>query len=367
MKIVVPKNILNEAVSHLSSVVSAKSTMPILGHILMEASKKEKTLTLMATDLEVGVTAILPCECEKEGVLAVPAKKFADVIRELPDKDVSLTADEKRHMKIVCDRSRFSINGLPKDDFPALPVTNKELVFPLPQKTLREMISRTIYAVSTDETRYFLNGCYVIAQENLIRMIATDGHRLAYTQSTLKGSFKKGTSVIIPTKALQELMRNLDDEGEIEVALAENQVFFEMPGLRIVSRLIVEQFPNYEQVIPKEHTRRVVVNTQLLNDALRRVSLFSNQKSNSVRFHVSKDGIELSANTPELGEAAEEVPAVLEGEDLDIAFNARYVMDVLRAIDAEQISIDLANNLSPGLVKAVGNEDSLAVIMPMRL
>jgi DNA polymerase III subunit beta len=348
--------------------ISSRNTLPILSNFLLEATKEGVRFT--ATDLEVSIHCNVPAEVSSPGSVTVPAKKLLDIIRELPDKDVSFKLGDNNNVNLTCEKSSFKLNGLPKDEYPVLPKAKKDEGVNLSQAILADMIKKTIFSVSTDETRYVLNGVLFNLDASLIRMVATDGHRLALLEKTLSKPSPSKINHIVPAKALQELNKILAGEGEVNIQLHENQIIFSMPQIVLMSRLIEGQFPNYEQVVPKSSERTVTCTTELLSSATRRVGLMASDKSNSVKYTFAKSSLTISANTPEVGEAQEEIDIANSGDNLTVAFNARYILDVLKNLGAPECSIELTSNLNPGVFKPRSDADQvkyLCVIMPMRV
>src|SRR5258708_742648 len=277
-------------------------------------------------------------------------------------------------MILVCQKSSFKIHGLPKDDFPILPEVKKDKVFKVKGSLIQEMIRNTIFGVSTDETRYVLNGVFFQVEGGKLRMVATDGHRLAFIQKKLEGKTDDKSSIIIPTKALNELSKIIsdvakgkEDELVVEVVATDNQIKFIVEGVEIISRLIEGQFPNYEQVIPKESDKKVEASTSELASATRRVKILTSEKSNSIRYQIKPGNLTISSKTQDMGEAKEEMDVTYKGEEISIAYNAKYVLDGLKNIGTDTVSIELTQALSPGLLSPKGDTDYLCVIMPMRV
>lgn len=348
--------------------ISNRNTLPILSNFLLEATKEGLRFT--ATDLEVSIHCTVPAEVSSPGSVTVPAKRLLDIVRELPEKDVTLKLGENNNVTLNCEKSVFKLNGLPKDEYPVLPKSKKDEGVNLSQQVLSDMIKKTIFSVSTDETRYVLNGVLFNIDDALIRMVATDGHRLALLENTLTKPFHSKINHIVPSKALQELNKILVGEGEVNIQLHENQIIFSMPQIILMSRLIEGQFPNYEQVVPKTSDRSVRCTTESLASATRRVGLMASDKSNSVKYTFSRSSLTISANTPEVGEAQEEIDVTNSGENLTVAFNGRYILDVLKNLGSSDCVIELTSNLNPGVFKPGTKQDKsnyLCVIMPMRV
>jgi DNA polymerase III subunit beta len=373
MKVVVSRSDLQKGVSTVQSAVAAKNTMPILANILLEA--KENRFEFVATDLDMGIRMSVPAEVVSKGSITLNARKLSDICRELPDASVDIETDEGQKLTLVCQKTQFKIHGLPKDDFPILPELKKDKSFKIRGSLLQEMIRKTLFAVSTDETRYVLNGVFFQLEGGKCRMVSTDGHRLAYIQKKMEGKNEEKSSMIIPTKALNEVSKILSEVGKgkenddltVEITSTENQVKFVVSGVEIISRLIEGQFPNYEQVIPKETGRKIEISTGDFAAATRRVSILASEKSNSIKYKFSKGKTTISANTPDMGEAKEEIDLKYDGEEIAIAFNAKYVLDVLKNSGTAEMVVELTQALNPGLFRPKGDEDYLCVIMPMRV
>ena len=268
MKVVLNRSDFLRGINTVQSAVAAKNTMPILANVLLEA--KEKKLEFVATDLDMGIRCSVPAEVVEKGSITINAKKLSDIVRELPEASVDLEIDENHKMILVCQKSNFKIHGLPKDDFPILPEVKKDKLFKVKGSLIQEMIRKTIFAVSTDETRYVLNGVFFQAEAGKLRMVATDGHRLAFIQKKVEGKNEDKCSVIIPTKTLNELSKAVSEIGKdkeeevvVEIMATDNQIKFVVDGVEIISRLIEGQFPNYEQVIPKESDKKVEASTSV--------------------------------------------------------------------------------------------------------
>jgi DNA polymerase-3 subunit beta len=372
MKVVLTRSDLAKGILTVQSAVASKNTMPILANVLLEA--KDKRLEFVATDLDMGIRCSVPAEVVEKGSITINAKKLSDIVRELPDASVDLEIDDSHKMILVCQKSNFKVHGLPKDDFPILPEVKKDKVFKVNGSLLQEMIRKTLFAVSTDETRYVLNGVYFHVEGGKLRMVSTDGHRLAFIQKKLEGKNDDKCSVIIPTKALNELSKVISDVGKgkedevvVEVVATDNQIKFIVGGVEIISRLIEGQFPNYDQVIPKDSDKKVEASVSELAAATRRVAILTSEKSNSIRYQVKGSKLTISSKTPDMGEAKEEMDVTYKGEEISIAYNAKYVLDVLKNIGTDAVSLELTQPLSPGILRPKGDADYLCVIMPMRV
>ncbi len=351
----------------VSRAISTRATMPILGNVLIETMKNG--IKLIATDLELAIQAEVIAEVQEGGQVTLPARILAEIVGNLPESTVELKVkDGATQAEITCDASRFEILGLPPGDFPSVPRGESESIGSVDAELLRTMVRQTIFAVSTDETRPFLTGVYLLLDNAEMRMVATDGGRLALRKTLLGTPAKQKSGVIVPAKAMQELARALGaSTGEVGLAMADNQLLFTTPGVRIYSRLISGQFPNYQQVIPQEFKQRIRVRTDRLLQAVRRAAITARDSANVVRLGATGKKLTISSNTPEVGRAREEVEVAAEGEQVEAAFNARYLMDCLNNIDADELFFELTGPLSPGAIRPVAHTDYVYVLAPVRV
>lgn len=373
MKLTISKSELQKGLARIQSVVEKRNTMPILANVLLDAgNKKSKTLTLAATDLEVGIRGSHPADVEIAGKVTVSAKKLYEIVRELPNELVSLEVTENAYVKICCDRAQFALAGNAADEYPTLPNFSLGKTAPVQAVFLSEMIERTMYAASADETRYNLNGVYFeqLPTSGKVRMVATDGHRLAIVDRML-GTELSGleSGVIIPRKGLGELKHLLDEEDteEVELGFEGNSALVRKGEVTLVMRLIEGEFPNYQQVIPKETNINLTVVVETLARALRRVALLSAERSRAIKFELSDGQLRLSSNNPDLGDAQEEIDVDYAGEPITVAFNARYLMDALNSIKAKEVRLGFKDATSPAQLIPTDDDDALAVVMPMRV
>jgi DNA polymerase-3 subunit beta len=375
MKLSIPKNELQRGLARIQSIVEKRNTMPILANVLLNAGKNdanEGVLELAATDLEVGIRSVQPATVDEPGSVTASAKKLYEIVRELPDETVSIEVSADAYLKIHCARAEFTLAGNAAEEYPTLPKASPEGMVHVQAVVLSQMIERTMYAASGDETRYNLNGVFLeqLADTEKLRMVATDGHRLAYVDRAL-GSGLTGieSGVIIPRKGLAELKRLVDEEdaNEVEIGFEGNNGLVRKQGVTLVMRLIEGEFPNYRQVIPRESTHQLIVSTEVLAHAVRRVALLSSERSRAVKLELSSSLLRLSSNNPDLGEAHEEIDVDYAGEEFEIAFNARYLMDCLGALGAKEIRLVFHDQLSPAQIIPTDDEDTLAVVMPMRV
>jgi DNA polymerase-3 subunit beta len=363
----------SRALYRAQGIVEKKSTMPILGSVLLEAQEGDR-LRVSAFDLEIGVQTSHPAEVRKVGAVAIKHKELYDIVRSLPEKNLVLKREANNRVKLTCGAAEFNIVGQPAEDYPPFPRAENVPMVKIDPSALSEMIEKTQFAISADETRHNLNGVYFEAGENnVIRMVATDGHRLSMVQRALAEPFALKRGVIVPRKGLLELRRLLDEEGgEAQLGFTETSGVFRRGDVTMVMRLIDGAFPDYQQVIPKEAERVITIDRPRLLDTLKRMSLLSSDRStNAVRLELSQGMLKVSSQNPDLGDAKEEIPISYEGPALAIGFNARYLMDVLQVVDTAQVSVELADELSPGVVKPAGDPGEgaryTAVIMPMRI
>ena len=372
MELVVKKNDLLRELQLFQGIVERKNTIPILANVLMEAKGNE--IRMLATDLEVGLRSRCDAVVEKGGTLTLPAKKLYEIVKALPDTDVRITED-KNGVKVAADRFESRMQTLPKEDFPAVPEASGTFSATLPRAAIREMVAKTQFAITGEDTRYFLNGALFILQPGSMSLVATDGHRLALVnvdRPKTGGKAKESEDIraILPRKTLWELGKLLTEgEGDIHYERGENHLFFEMGGRMLISRMIDGQFPAFERVIPKGNTKRIEFERERLTNAVKRVALLSNERSRAVKFQLDKGKVEVTSSSPEFGEAKETLPVDYSDGSMQICFNAQYVMDFLGAVDTDNVALELKDEVSQAVMKPVGTEgyDYTYVIMPMRV
>jgi DNA polymerase-3 subunit beta len=339
--------------------------MPILSSILLVAQDDE--LQLVATDLEIGIRTSIPALVGEGGQVALPARLLGEIVGSLPPEAVEIRVEEGSHVEILCGRAQFAIQGLPASDFPKCPVSEGETICEVSTQALRTLIRSTIFAVSTDETRPFLTGVYLVSREGELVAVATDGGRLALRKARAQ-RVMRAWSGIVPAKAMNELHRLLGGlEATVPLQLVDGQLLVRCDKTQLWSRLISGTFPNYEQVIPKEFCLRLRVATDSLRAATRRVAITARDSASVVRL-VPQDGIlVLESNTPEVGRAREELAVQMEGTPVEVAFNARYLLEALGVIEAEEVTFDLTGPLSPAKLGPSGSEDYVYVLAPVRV
>jgi DNA polymerase-3 subunit beta len=366
MELTTSQDIFLRGLQKIQGIVERKNTLPILSHFLLTA--QAEGAVIHATDLELGYKGSLDATVNKPGTITLPARKTYDILRELPaGMQVTLAVENQGWVRLAAGTATFKVPCLPAEEYPALPRVDEADFVSLDSDTLEDMIHKTTFATSSDETRYTLSGVLLVSDGNSTTMVATDGHRLAHIKRPL--TLGRALRMIVPRKALEEVGRfALDSEAqEIELAALENHLVFQKGRSVLVTRLIEGQFPDYEGVIPKQFTRRVTVEHERLLRALRRVSLLSNEKTKPVKIEFERDSLTLRSNTPEMGEAVEQIPAAYDGEAMVMGFNARYLLDALAVMADEQIALELNDPLSPGVVRPLADDQYFYVIMPMRV
>ncbi len=364
MEIKISKSAFVKSLNMVGGVASARaSALPILGNILIE-SKLKGEIQLVGTDLEVGISTILPADVKTEGSITIPSKKLYDIIRELPEDEIEITVAKNNAVNIRSGKAFFKIMGLGKEDYPKFPEFDEKEAIEINQAVMKEGLALTSFAISNDETRYVLNGILVSIKGKQIHFVATDGRRLAFVNKELEKN-QKPYEMIIPNKAVQELQKILTWDGVVKVIPANNQVVFHFGDTLLISRMIEGKFPNYEQVIPKDEKTLSLTNREELLSAVRRASLLTSNDSPAVKLDFIKGKMLISSRAPNLGESKEELPAETNGKELTIGFNPNYLADALKHLDIETVSLSLTDSDKPGLLK--GKEGYLYVIMPMQL
>jgi DNA polymerase-3 subunit beta len=363
MKFRIAKEAFLDGLQQVQHVVSSRTTLPILSNVLIEAG--DEGLRLTTTDLDVGVSGTAKAEVSKPGATTLPVKRLVNIIRELPSAEIEVSVDNKNVASIKSGPSFFKIIGLPDGEFPPLASFDDAKEYKIPQAIFRNGLKKTSYAISTDETRYVLNGIFTSFKEGKLTLVATDGRRLAMVDHELEFPSSHEVDFIVPTKAVQELQRLLSTEGELMLKLSDNQVCFEIGTSIIVSKLIEGNYPNYRQVIPGESKERLTLSREQLLETTRRVSLLSSEKSNSVKLTFGQNQVDVMANSPDIGEANETLEVKYEGKQFSIAFNPEFLMAPLKNLEEDEVHLDLIDEMSPGVLRT---EDAfLYVLMPMRV
>ncbi len=367
MHIRVEQNAFVDALAPVQGVVEAKKTLPILSHLLLEASPD--AVWLFGTDLDVGVRRRLAADVIKPGAVALSAKKLYEIARELPQAPVELHVDPDLQVAIRCQRTSFRMKGLPRDEFPSLPDLKRDGDVAIDIQIFRDMLRKTLFAVSSDQTRYALTGVLLQVLGQEIRTVATDGHRLALLRVPYPNG-KSGTTLeaLVPKKAMVEAAKITREDGsDVHLWLADNQLILEQETSTLVARLIDGQVPNYDQVIPQPSPNRITIGAEALEGALRRTSAIMGERSTATEFDFRKGVAAISCINLDLGEAHEEIEVGYDGDDFKVGFNARYILEFLAAIDTSEVILSIADPLSPALFRPAGDDTYGCVIMPMRI
>jgi len=372
MQFTIEREVFLKALARVQGIVEKRNTIPILSNVLIEARDNEVELT--ATDLEVGMRATYPASTTKSGKVTVSAKKLYEIIKELPEGEVSLSAKENCWIEIRCGKALFNIVGLSADEFPYFPQADQAKFISLPSKVVGDLLEKTAFSISTDESKYNLNGIFFqnleVENRQLLRLVATDGHRLALIQRELEGTeseeLQKG--VIFPKKGIFEL-RKIAEEGDADIQLGfmDNNAIIQKDQTVIIMRLVDGEFPDYTRVIPQPQEQPARIPREKFFHALRRMAILSSEKSRGVKVMLQPGRLEISSSNPELGDAREDLEIDYSGQEISIGFNSRYMLDILQVQKEDEIMLQVKDNISPGMITPVEDDDFLAVVMPMRL
>jgi DNA polymerase-3 subunit beta len=361
-----------QGLSRVQNIVERKNTVPILSNVLIDGTGDK--LKMLATDMEVGISGFIEASIKSQGSVTLSARKLFEIIKELPaESTVTVQVKEDNVSEITCGNSSFELKGLPADDYPSLPTYEDGNFLTLNAENFKDMIKKTIYAASTDETRYNLTGILFEMEEEdgngVLRLVATDGHRLAKVEKRAEGNIRPGESVVIPRKSLNEVRRLLEEGSDemVEVDFQKQHGVFRKDSIVLTTRLIDMSFPNWKQVVPEEKAFVAEADRESMIHAIRRVSLLSSERSRAVKFAFSGGTVTIHINNPDLGTATETVPITYGGDDVEVTFNARYMLDALTSMNTETVELGLKDELSPCVVSQKGQEDYLSVIMPMRI
>lgn len=369
MQFTTPKNELLDVLQRILGVVPVKTTIPILSNILLEL--KDDELAVSGTDLEISISSTIKVSGHVDGAVAIPAKVFSDIIRELPDVPINITLEDNNRVRIEAGKGVYRVAGEPHEDFPQINVEESEKEFVISGDKLYRLIDKTIFAISSDELRPALTGVYVEIRSNEVRFVGTDGHRLS--KMIVKDfSFEEyERSVVVPSKTLNLLLRSLEGNKMVKVKIGEDHIVFGLDGTLINSKLINSQYPNYERVIPIDNDKRLIVNKDLLHSTLRRSIIFSNTLTHQVRFDITPSTATIIAEDIEFGgEAKEELPVQFDGESMSIGYNAAYLIDVLRHIDTDEVIFELMSSGTAAIIyptEQKEKENVTMLLMPMRL
>lgn len=368
MKIEIDKKDLLNLIGKTQNVVEKRNTMPILVNVLLEADQDH--LKVFATDLEVSLTDQTKAKVSQPGKVAVSAKSLFEIAKELSEGFITLIKKDNNWLEIKQGKYTSKIVGISADEYPIFPTNNSQSFINIEAKILKEMIDKTIYSVSNDETRYHLNGVFFeMNPQTGLKMVATDGHRMSLVSKSsneMKSAISQG--VIIPRKGLNEIKKILEGiDGNVEIAIEGSQFILKHASTILMIRLIEGKYPNYQQFIPQKLPQKIMINREAFLTSLKRVSLLANQKSKAVLLNMSSGKMEISSNNPELGDAKEEIEIEYSGSDIKIGFNAKYITDILTSMDQEKVDFELNDQLSPGLVRPHNDASYTCVIMPMRI
>ncbi len=366
MRLTISREKLQEALSAVAAAVPTKTTLPVLGNILLETT--EKGLRLSGTDLDIGVSTEIVADIEVQGAITVPAKKLVEIVRELPPSPVKLGAVGEQRVTLECGRSRFKLLGLPRDEFPAFPSVDFSKAWHVKSGDLQVLISHTAFAVSSEESRPILNGVLWEIREGESRMVATNGHRLAKMEMPYSGSITG--DFIIPPKALEQVRRLFPADEELEIAKGENHLAFRSPFTSVFTRLIEGPYPNYDQVIPRDNDRVAIIDKSALQSALKRMAVVASDQTHRVKLSFNSALLKFSVTTPDLGEGQDELPIQYDGDPIDIGFNGMYLLEILRYMPTEEVRFtfkepERAATLEPQNWQEPGKY--FCLVMPLRL
>ena len=369
MRVTIERSAFLKALTHVQSVVERRNTIPILSNVLVQAQGGEVKLT--ATDLDIEIVESVPAEVSKGGATTVPAHMLYDIVRKLPDgAQLELEQSGDNRVAIFAGKSRFALQALPHEDFPDLAAGDFPHRFSIGAADLRGLIEKTRFAISTEETRYYLNGIYLheVPAANMLRAVATDGHRLAQAQIARPEGAAGMPGVIVPRKTVLEVVKLFEGaDGDVEVSLSASKIRFAAGDLILTSKLIDGTFPDYERVIPRNNDKVLELDTKTFASAVDRVSTISMEKGRAVKMQIGGHKVTLTVNNPDSGSAEEEVPCSYEADPIDIGFNSRYLLDVASQVKAEALVFNLADAGSPTIIRDPGDEQALYVLMPMRV
>lgn len=362
MKFLTTKETLFNGIQIVHNIAGTKVNLPILSNILLETTNGK--IRMVTTDLDIGISCEYPVEIVESGSITVHTKRFSDIIHELPEGKLVLSVKKNNMVTIQAENCEFKISGLPKDEFPKLPEFKDREAVKIRQALLKEMFVKTSFAASKDETRYVLNGILFEIENDKISLIATDGRRLAIIEKDINTGLKRKISIIVPIKTINELNRNLKEEGDVLIVLGENQVLFDLGSIHIISRLIEGQFPNYKQVVPAEQKDKIKLDREKFLLVLKRAAILSTQDYQVAKLEVFKNKLVVSKSTPDIGESREELSSEYSGKEMIVGFNPAYLIDVLKNLQEIAVNLEVTDPEKPGVIRAEGY---LYIVLPMRL
>jgi DNA polymerase-3 subunit beta len=368
MRFTISREKLQEGLSAVTASIPGKTTLPVLANILVETT--ERGIKLSGTDLDIAVSTEVAADVETAGAVTIPAKKLSEIARELPPAPVRIAAIGEQRITLECGRSRFKLLGLPRDEFPTFPSVRFDESWRIHSGDLQKLISHTVFAVSTEESRPILNGVLWELRPKVMSMVATNGHRLAKMDVPITSDSAPSNDLIVPPKALEQVRRLFPAEEELEIGRGENHIGFRSPFTAVYTRLIEGPYPNYEQVIPKDNDRVAVADKAALVSALKRMSVVASDQTHRIRMSFNSGMLKFSVQTPDLGEAQDELPVRYTGDQLDIGFNASYLLEILRYIPTDEVRITLKAPERAATLEPEGWSDSasyLCLVMPLRL
>jgi DNA polymerase III subunit beta len=368
MKLKITRDNLQQGLAAVAASIPTRTTLPVLSNILIDVS--EDSIAMSGTDLDIAVSVTVPAEVDEGGSLTVPAKKLQELARELPEHPVRISTKGDR-LELSCGRATFRLNGMPRDEFPTFPTVDFSQSWKVPGKLLHELIRQTSFAVSTEESRPILNGVLWQLADDEMRMVATNGHRLARIKVAASASGAPRVDLIVPPKALAQVERLFSADDEIEVARSENHIGFRKDGTQVFTRLIEGPYPNYEQVIPKDNDKHAIADRNQLVQALRRMAVVASDQTHRVRLGFTSNTVRFSVETPDLGEAHEDLEVEYGGEPLDIGFNASYLLEVLRYMPTDEVKLTFKAPERAATIEPANTPpdapDYLCLVMPLRL
>ena len=368
MRFTISREKLQEGLTAVTATIPAKTTLPVLANILVETT--ERGIRLSGTDLDIAVSTEVAADVEAMGAITIPAKKLSEIARELPPSPVKIAAAGEQRVTLDCGRSHFKILGLPKDEFPSFPAVRFNESWRIRSGELQKLISHTSFAVSTEESRPILNGVLWELRPEMMRMVATNGHRLAKMELPIKTAAAPSSDLIVPPKALEQVRRLFPEDEELEIARGENHLGFRSPFTSVFTRLIEGPYPPYDQVIPRDNNRIAVADRTALMSALRRMSVIASDQTHRIRLSFNSALVRFSVQTPDLGEATDELPIRFTGDPLDIGFNANYLLEILRYIPTEEVKLTFKAPERAATLEPEGWSDPasyLCLVMPLRL
>ena len=368
MRFTISREKLQEGLTAVTATIPAKTTLPVLANILVETT--ERGIRLSGTDLDIAVSTEVAADIEAPGAITIPAKKLSEIARELPPSPVKIAAAGEQRVTLDCGRSHFKILGLPKDEFPSFPAVRFNESWRIRSGELQKLISHTSFAVSTEESRPILNGVLWELRPEMMRMVATNGHRLAKMELAIKTAAAPSSDLIVPPKALEQVRRLFPQDEELEIARGENHLGFRSPFTSVFTRLIEGPYPPYDQVIPRDNNRIAIADRAALMSALRRMSVIASDQTHRIRLSFNAALVRFSVQTPDLGEATDELPIRFTGDPLDIGFNANYLLEILRYIPTEEVKLTFKAPERAATLEPEGWSDPasyLCLVMPLRL